>query len=92
MKQCKKDVEVTLADGTVIEAVLKVNEFVDEFGDQEKTSYSVGNWSTEHDEDLDEDQQYEFDEKIEDIVFYEKWDFDNAPDVDEDEETEDEEF
>ena len=90
MKQCKKDVEVTLDDGTVIEAVLKVTEFVDEgiIGD---AMSKVGSWSTKHDEELDDDQQAEFDEKIEEMVFDEKWDFDNAPEIDEDEDEEEEE-
>lgn len=85
MKQCKKDVEITLEDGTVVEAVLKVTEFVDEFNDSERPMSVVGSWEATHDEELDEDQQLEFDDKIEEIVFDEKWDFDNAPEVDEDE-------
>lgn len=83
MKQCKKDVEVTLEDGTVIEAVLRVSEFIDEDFNGDKQSL-VGAWDATHEEELDDDQQAEFDSKIEEIVFDEKWDFDNAPEVDED--------
>ena len=85
MKQCKKDVEVTLDDGTTIEAVLKVSEFIDEDFNGDKQSL-VGSWQATHEEELDDDQQSEFDEKIEEIVFEEKWDFENAPEVDEEEE------
>ena len=90
MKQCKKDVEVTLDDGTVIEAVLKVTEFVDEgiIGD---AISKVGSWSTKHDEELDDDQQAEFDEKIEEMVFDEKWNWDEAADTEDDEDELDEE-
>lgn len=88
MRRCKKDVEVTLDDGTVIEAVLTVTEFVDEDFSGEKPPL-VGSWQTNHEEELDEEQQSEFDEKVEEIVFEEKWDFDNAPEIDE-EETEEE--
>lgn len=85
MKQCKKDIEVTLEDGTTIEAVLTVSEFIDEDFNGDKQSL-VGSWEADHEEELDEDQQSEFDSKIEEMVFEEKWDFENAPEVDEDEE------
>lgn len=89
MKQCKKEVEIELEDGTTVEGVLTVTEFLDdEFNSEfsDKPQSLVGSWSITHDEELDEDQQQEFDDKIEEIVFSEKWDFDNAPDIDEDEE------
>ena len=88
MKQCKKDIEVSLQDGTTIEAVLTVFEFVDEDFSGDKPPL-VGSWETEHDEELDEDQQVEFDEKVEEIVFEEKWNFDEAPEVDDEESEED---
>jgi len=84
VKRCKKDIEITLDDGTVIEAVLKVTEFVEEDFNGE-TPPLVGSWETNHEEELSDDQQSEFDERVEEIVFEEKWDFDNAPDEDEDE-------
>ena len=88
MKRCKKDIEVTLDDGTVVEAVLTVTEFVDEDFNGDAPPL-VGSWQTNHDKELDDEQQAEFDEKVEEIVFEEKWDFDNAPEIDE-EETEEE--
>lgn len=84
MKQCKKDVEIVLEDGTTVEAVLKVSEFIDEDFNGDKQSL-VGSWEAHHDEELDEDQQAEFDERVEEIVFEEKWNFDEAPEIDEEE-------
>lgn len=85
MKQCSKDFEIELSDGTTIEGVLKVSEFLDEGMNSElaeKPESLIGSWTTEHDEELDEDQQAEFDEKIEEMVFAEKWDFENGEEVD----------
>jgi hypothetical protein len=88
MRRCKKDVEVTLDDGTVIEAVLTVTEFVDEEFNSD-TPPLVGSWQTAHDEELDDEQQSEFDERVEEIVFEEKWNFEDAAEDDEDTEEED---
>ncbi len=96
MKQCTKDVEIELADGTLIETKLIVTGIYDEefTPDVDKKSepgaWLVDSWSAECEEELDEDQQADFDEQIEEIVFSEKWDFENAPETDDemDEETE----
>lgn len=88
MKQCTKEVEIELADGTQVEAKLIVTGVYDEDfnADAEKKgeqgAWLVDSWSAEHEEELDEDQQTEFDEEIEEMVFTEKWDFENAPDAD----------
>ena len=91
MKQCKKDVEITLDDGTVIEGVLVVTEFVDEnFNGEGLPQSLVGEWKLKHDDDLTDEQDDDLNEKAEEIVFSEKWDFENAVEVDEDEEYEEE--
>lgn len=89
MKQCTKEVEIELEDGTLIEGTLKVSEFLDEGLNQEladKPQSLIGSWSFAHEEELDEDQQANLDEKVEEMVFAEKWDFENGEEIEDDEE------
>lgn len=96
MKRCEKDVEIELADGTTVEAKLVVTGVFDEMFNSEASkgeqgAWLVESWKAKKEEDLDEDQEDEFDEKIEEIVFTEKWDWESALDADEDDEDEEDE-
>jgi hypothetical protein len=94
MPRCNREVEIELSDGTVVEATLKVKGLFDEdfnATDENKGapgSWLVDSWTTEYEEELDEEQIAEFDEQIEEMVFKEKWDFENAPDAEDDDEPE----
>jgi hypothetical protein len=82
-----KDIEIELSDGTIVESRLKVEGFFDDqhvSDSGEMGQWVVGSWETDHSAELDENQQSEFDEEIEEIVFTEKWHFESAPKEDED--------
>jgi hypothetical protein len=89
MPRCTKDLEIELSDGTVVECRLMVYGTFEETFNQdlgiEEGSWLVGTWAVEYDDTISEAQQEELDEKIEETVFAEKWDFENATDDDEDE-------
>lgn len=94
MKRCTKDVEIELSNGITVEAKLKVTGMYDDLCNADTNSkdvqgaWLVDSWKTEHDVELDEDEEIEFNEKVEEIVFEEKWDFENSGDSDDEEEDE----
>lgn len=86
MKTCSKDFEIELSDGTIVEGTLYVEGFLDENfgadadGNRGHSIWLTDSWKAEHNEELTEEQKAEFDREVEEIVFSEAWDFENAGD------------
>lgn len=86
MPRCTKEVEIELKDGKVVDTLIEVNGIWDqEFGADADGNRAQGqwlreSWSHEHNETLTEDEESELNERVEEIVFEEEWDFASAAD------------
>lgn len=88
MPTCYKEHEIELSDGQSIECSIEVDGYLDENfgadadGNRGEARWLIDSWSHTHQEELSDDDQAELDEKIEEYVFEQTWDFDNAPERD----------
>lgn len=98
MAKCSKDYEIELESGRTIECTVHVEGYFEEDfgadadGNRGTDQWFIDSWESEHDESLTKEEQAEFDEKIEEKVFAETWDFEGADedeDADRDEDFED---
>ena len=84
MSTCVKEVEIDFADDKTIDVVIKVEGYLDLHGadadgNRGEPAWLVDSWKADYDkEGLTEKETSEIEEKVEEIVLEESWDFETA--------------
>lgn len=92
MATCKKEVEIETSTKKNIDVVITVDGYLDQNygqdadGNRGEPTWFVDGWQTDYDEEgLTAEEKSEIEERVEEIVMDESWDFENAKEEDEEE-------